>query len=230
MEAEDGYSPYLEFDKYNQFSNVECIKCSTAKKAGCQHVQLTSNGVRHAKDHPLCGFHGDFIVMPNGLVPLTRQNQPKGGCKCKSYQLKQSASFWLNAGSDKNSSQVVANVVHQKPIYMITGFLGRIDDKGTILEQLQKNHFIPELFEDYSQAMRQIWGQMIFDYGPGTLYSNIGADRKRLCKTKCGYCLIIARKEKICRNIVFVPQLYMLATEKRSLKCRLCAPKCDKFS
>lgn len=35
-----------------------------------------------ACDHPMCGFHGDFVVMPDGLLSLTRgQQEPQsGGC------------------------------------------------------------------------------------------------------------------------------------------------------
>lgn len=32
-------------------------------------------------DHPMCGFHGDFVVMPNGLVSLTR-GQPEAVDTC----------------------------------------------------------------------------------------------------------------------------------------------------
>lgn len=36
-----------------------------------------------ACDHPLCGFHGDFIVMPEGrLVALTKRHVVQGGCCC----------------------------------------------------------------------------------------------------------------------------------------------------
>ncbi len=28
-------------------------------------------------DHPLCGFHGDFVVMPDGLLPLTQADGSK---------------------------------------------------------------------------------------------------------------------------------------------------------
>ncbi len=31
-------------------------------------------------DHPLCGFHGDFVVMPNGLEALSRRGVTEAGC------------------------------------------------------------------------------------------------------------------------------------------------------
>lgn len=33
-------------------------------------------------DHPLCGFHGDFVVMPNGLEALSKQGVTNAGCCC----------------------------------------------------------------------------------------------------------------------------------------------------
>ena len=34
-------------------------------------------------DHPLCGFHGDFVVMPDRtLMPLTRRGSSQGECCC----------------------------------------------------------------------------------------------------------------------------------------------------
>jgi len=39
--------------------------------------------VPSACDHPLCGFHGDFIVMPEGtLMPLTKRHTLQAGCCC----------------------------------------------------------------------------------------------------------------------------------------------------
>lgn len=36
-----------------------------------------------ACDHPLCGFHGDFVVMPDRtLMPLTRRGSSQGECCC----------------------------------------------------------------------------------------------------------------------------------------------------
>jgi uncharacterized radical SAM superfamily Fe-S cluster-containing enzyme len=31
-------------------------------------------------DHPMCGFHGDFVVMPDGLHPLSRREGPDESC------------------------------------------------------------------------------------------------------------------------------------------------------
>lgn len=34
-------------------------------------------------DHPRCGFHGDFVVLPNGLMSLTQQSGTKEDCCSK---------------------------------------------------------------------------------------------------------------------------------------------------
>jgi arsenite methyltransferase len=77
----------------------------------------------------------------------------------------------------------------------LSGILGRIDAKKTITDRLQRHHFSPRFIEDFTESMRKIWGQMLFDYGPDELYSNIRADGKILNEIKCGYCLIVAQKE-----------------------------------
>lgn len=33
-------------------------------------------------DHPLCGFHGDFVVAPQGLMPLSRKGDLEERCCC----------------------------------------------------------------------------------------------------------------------------------------------------
>ena len=33
-------------------------------------------------DHPLCGFHGDFVVLPDGLMSITKAQPPKSAQVC----------------------------------------------------------------------------------------------------------------------------------------------------
>ncbi len=44
----------------------------------------TENLLPSSCNHPLCGFHGDFVVMPGGqdLKPLTARQQRTTGCSC----------------------------------------------------------------------------------------------------------------------------------------------------
>lgn len=43
---------------------------------------MRSDLVPSACDHPRCGFHGDFMVMPDKLVSLTPKNNGVGECCC----------------------------------------------------------------------------------------------------------------------------------------------------
>jgi hypothetical protein len=36
-----------------------------------------------ACDHPRCGFHGDFVIMPDRLISLTPKPEADGNCCCK---------------------------------------------------------------------------------------------------------------------------------------------------
>ena len=35
-----------------------------------------------ACDHPRCGFHGDFVIMPDGITAITPKQQTSGDCCC----------------------------------------------------------------------------------------------------------------------------------------------------
>ena len=72
--------------------------------------------------------------------------------------------------------------------------LGQIESKDTIINKLIDSHFFPELFEDYSDHLRTMWGQMIFDKGAKAFYCELGISPEKLKGVKCGYCLIIAKK------------------------------------
>lgn len=48
-----------------------------------EHLVDAQNLAPSACDHPLCGFHGDFIVLPgHTLMPLTHRHGSRGGCCC----------------------------------------------------------------------------------------------------------------------------------------------------
>ena len=39
-----------------------------------------------ACDHPRCGFHGDFVVMPDGITAIAPKKQSGGDCCCSKSQ------------------------------------------------------------------------------------------------------------------------------------------------
>lgn len=76
-----------------------------------------------------------------------------------------------------------------------SGLLGRVETKKALMDKLEANGFAIKLFEDYSDDLQTMWGQLIFEHGAKALCENLGADSGDLKKIKCGYCLIIAQKE-----------------------------------
>ncbi len=78
----------------------------------------------------------------------------------------------------------------------LKGILGRLDTREMLEKLLLDNGFEPVLFEDHTCHLRELLGQIIFEYGADALYSNLGTDRAGLQRIKCGYCLIAARKSK----------------------------------
>jgi len=53
-------------------------------------------------DHPRCGFHGDFVIMPDKLVPLTPKGSTAGSAECCCTETVQSLSHNMpHARSDE---------------------------------------------------------------------------------------------------------------------------------
>jgi len=79
------FQPVSYFGRYPQapensmrFTLPELIK-EIGLQAGIEKDCFKLSGC----DHPMCGFHGDFVVMPDGLMPLTRSQQSEdSGCCC----------------------------------------------------------------------------------------------------------------------------------------------------
>ncbi len=56
-----------------------------------------------ACDHPRCGFHGDFMILPDRLVSLTPKAQPSDGCCCKPA---------ANRAVSQTANRAVSQAVH----------------------------------------------------------------------------------------------------------------------
>jgi len=74
--------------------------------------------------------------------------------------------------------------------------LGRVETKEELCRQLTSSGFSILLFEDYSQALKRMWGQLIFQCGSEALWNNLGTNCTEMQLVKCGYCLIIGQKEE----------------------------------
>jgi hypothetical protein len=77
----------------------------------------------------------------------------------------------------------------------LKGCLGRVDSKESIINILESKGFAIEHFEDFSQHLQAMWGQMIFEKGAKTFYCDLGVDPETMKRIKCGYFLIVARKK-----------------------------------
>jgi len=89
---------------------------------------------------------------------------------------------------------IISDMYSRGKSAQLSGLLGRIDTMEAFRERLERKHFSIVLFEDYSDSLRAMWGQLIFKYGTDALYKNLGIDKTGMCSVKCGYCLIIAQK------------------------------------
>jgi len=78
----------------------------------------------------------------------------------------------------------------------LSGLLGRVETKEELCRQLTSSGFSILLFEDYSQALKRMWGQLIFQCGSEALWNNLGTNCTEMQLVKCGYCLIIGQKEE----------------------------------
>lgn len=89
---------------------------------------------------------------------------------------------------------IISDMYARGEAAQLKGCLGRIDRKEDLISMVESNGFTVELFEDYSHHLQTMWGQMIFEKGAKFFYCNLGVDPETMKRIKCGYCLIIARK------------------------------------
>jgi len=76
-----GHMPAIPEDR-DRFTLDQLLAAMDRQASGYLNVR---NLAPSACDHPLCGFHGDFVVMPDGsLYPLTTRGGEKKGCCCGS--------------------------------------------------------------------------------------------------------------------------------------------------
>ena len=89
---------------------------------------------------------------------------------------------------------IVSDMYAHDGLAKLNGCLGRMDSKENIISILETNGFSVELFEDYTHELQTMWGQMIFEQGAKSFYCSMGVDPETLKRIKCGYFLIIAKK------------------------------------
>jgi len=77
---------------------------------------------------------------------------------------------------------------------LLEGCLGRVDIKEEIFSRLENNGYAIDLFEDFSDHLKAMWGQLIFDKGAKSFYCELGVTPEVMKRIKCGYFLIVASK------------------------------------
>lgn len=75
----------------------------------------------------------------------------------------------------------------------LSGLLGRVEFKETIAARLAAAGFELTFFEDHTKALRQLFGQLIFDFGRGFLDDALGKETTGVT-AKLSYGLFIAEK------------------------------------
>ncbi len=90
---------------------------------------------------------------------------------------------------------IVSDMYARGEAARLKGCLGRVDSKESIINIIESNGFTIEHFEDFSQHLQTMWGQMIFEKGAKSFYCDLGVNPETMKRIKCGYYLIVARKK-----------------------------------
>jgi hypothetical protein len=86
-----------ENPKDNERITLDELICEIARQT--DGIIKTDDLLPSACDHPLCGFHGDFLVDQNKLVPLLKRGKSERKCCCGSSAAEKNREFvarrWL---------------------------------------------------------------------------------------------------------------------------------------
>jgi len=92
---------------------------------------------------------------------------------------------------------IVSDMYARGEAVQLKGCLGNIATKEELISLIEKNNFTLEYFEDFSHHLQTMWGQMIFEKGAESFYSEMGICAETFKRIKCGYCLIVAAKNEL---------------------------------
>ncbi len=76
----------------------------------------------------------------------------------------------------------------------LSGVLGWMEARDAWIDRIRRAGFAIRVVEDWSDALRALWGQMILDHGLEGIRSHPDFDARALCGGGCGYFLAIAGK------------------------------------
>lgn len=83
-------------------------------------------------DHPLCGFHGDFIVMGDRLMPLSRPREKDQACCCRPVPAERNREFVARRWQRQAKSCCKPDHVRgrEPDIHSMEGFLEKVRSHG----------------------------------------------------------------------------------------------------
>jgi len=92
---------------------------------------------------------------------------------------------------------VISDLFAHHEAAQFSGCLGRIDKKETIISAIENKGFQVMLFEDFTNSLRSLWGQMIFEKGAEAFYRDLGVSPEVFKRIRCGYFLMTAQKSSL---------------------------------
>ncbi|MCR5336157.1 MAG: class I SAM-dependent methyltransferase [Synergistes sp.] len=114
-------------------------------------------------------------------------------CSFSVFEKPQSALQEAYRVLNENGKLIIADFYSRGIETVFPKTIGRVERKEKIILRLQEAGFKLLFFEDCTQSMRELWGQLIFEgTDPETLLGEGSLDRMKAAK--CGYGLFIAGK------------------------------------
>lgn len=192
---------FCNFEKGASLADIGCGLGATVRHVK-QHYALNICGIEKDQDvlnHAKAYSHGETLMAADAEQLPFHDGELNGLIfECSLSKMEKINAVLAECARvlKPQGYLIISDLYSKGKPAQLSGLLGRIDTKEAFSERLEKNHFSIVLFEDYTDSLREMWGQLIFKYGTDALYENLGIDRAGMCAIKCGYCLIIAQKEE----------------------------------
>lgn len=158
-----------------------------------QHYGFNVFGIDNSKEIP--GIKNNIISASAEKIPFDSGSVDGILMEC-SFSLMENQHKVLdecNRVLKEKGCLIISDMYSRGEPAKLSGSLGRIDTKETICSIIENCGFRIELFEDFTQCLQAMWGQMIFEKGADDFYSELGVCANILKSIKCGYFLIVAK-------------------------------------
>lgn len=167
---------------------VRFLKANGFSAAGIEVNPEKFNKARLTCDSIFCGDAADLPFLTNeadGVLfecSFSKMKEPERVLK-EAFRV-------LKIGG----SLIITDFYARGEAFEFSGLLGRVEPLLNLGEMLSGAGLKETYFEDYSDLLPQMWGQLVMDYGLSALSEELGAPIATLGKAKCGYGLVIAKK------------------------------------